>query len=316
MGNFEGFYCHFKGLSAFLMDLGEIAGDPVVKSLLTSWMQIRFVVWWARACFCSLDVLRRLPPVPLPRLLEGSLVDSLYEKRVVVLSIMCESHRLNCNAVLSHWSSLADSNDWKNRGQYTIDDDNDELNYYMPLPEEARKLDECILHLRLSEQPLPIDNDVDDTPIHFQSHDAALNYAYYALARIMQCTNTLRHLSIRPDSHSPESSSEEAWIRLLRITKGINLHVSASRNSYTIGFSGLLLAALLRCQDLSLGLEIQSWLQNLESVQPTEEGAFPVYQVVGVAKAINRQRMMGRNIYGVTQPVDDSGVPKVTSYNS
>lgn len=319
MGNFKGFYCYFKGLSAFLMDLEEIAGDPVVKSLLTSWMQIRFVVWWARAYFCSLDVLRRLPPVPLPKLLEGSFVNSLYERRVVVLSIMCESHRLNYNAALKHWSSRKESNDWEKRGQYTIHDGNDRFNYYILLAEEARKLDEWLLHLSPSEQPLSIDHNIDDTPIYFQSHDAALNYAYYALARIMQCTDSIRHLSNKMDPYSPERSFEEGpWIRLLlRITKGMNLRISASRNSYTIGFSGLLLAALLRCQDLVLSLEIQNWLQNLESVQPTEEGAFPVYQALGVAKAINRQKMMGRDMFGVTQPVDDhGGTPKVTAYNS
>lgn len=317
MGNFEGFYCHFRGLSAFLMDLEEIAGDPVVKSLLTSWMQIRFVIWWARAYFCSLDVSRRLPPVPLPKLLEGSLVGSLFERRVAVLRIMCESHRLNCNAVLKHWSSLAESNDRKDRGRYK--GDNDELVYYIPLAEEARKLDEWLLRLPLSEQPLPFNYNLYYTPIYFQSHDAALNYAYYALARTMQCTNTLHRLNNETDTCYRENSSEEEhWIRiLLRITKGINPHVSASRNSYTIGFSGLLLAALLRCQDLALSLEIQTWLQYLESVQPTEEGAFPVYQAVGVAEAINRQRMMRRDIYGATQPVDDDGgIPKVTAYNS
>lgn len=314
MGNFEGFYCHSKGLSALLTDFEEIAGDPVAKSLLTSWMQIRFVVWWARAYFCSLDVLRRLPSVPLPKLIEGSFMSSLYERRVVVLSIMCESHRLNCNAALKHWSPQKEYNDWKDRGQYPIDDHNDELNHYILLAEEARKLDEWLLHLPPLEQPQPIDHDVNDTPISFQSHDAALNYAYYALARIMQCTDGLRHLSSRSN---PNSNKEEPWIRLLlHIAKETKPHVSASRNSYTIGFSGLLLAALLRCQNLSLSFEIQNWLQNLESIQPTEEGAFPVYQAVGVAKAINWQRMMGRDIYSVTQPVDDDGIPKVTAYNS
>lgn len=326
MGNFEGFYCHSQGLSAFLMDLKGIAGDPVVKSLLTSWMQIRFVVWWARAYFCSLDVLQRLPPAPLPQLLEGSFMSSLYERRVVVLSIMCESHRLNCNAVLKHWSLAALKNLNKPGERYTIDDNNDEMDYFTPLGDEARKLDEWLLHLPPSEQPLHDDslplcydmNSLSNEPLYFQSHDAAVNSTYYALARIMQCAASIHHLENQKlPCPTSNDSEEETWIRLLlQIIKGTNLHMSASRNSYTIGFSGILLAALLRCQNLSLSLEIQNWLQNLESVQPTEEGAFPVYQAVGVAKAINQQRMMERNIYGVTQLVDNDGVPKLTAYNS
>lgn len=147
MGNFEEFYCHIKGLSVFLMDIEDIAEDPVVKDLLTSWMQIRCVVWWARAYFCSLDVLQRLPPVRLPQLLEGGFMGSLYERRVVVLSIMCESHRLNCNAVLKHWSLAAFTNFNNPRERYIIDDYNDEVDYFMPLGDEIRKLDEWLLHL-------------------------------------------------------------------------------------------------------------------------------------------------------------------------
>lgn len=161
-------------------------------------------------------------------------------------------------------------------------------------------------------------DNLSNEPLYFQSHDAALNSAYYTLARIMQSAAPIHHLANQKLPYPTSNDSEEKnWTRfLLRIIRGTNLHTSASRNSCTIGFSGILLAAILRCQDLSLSLEFQDWLQNLETVQPTEEGAFPVYQAVGVAKAINRQRMMGRDIYGVTQPVDDGGVPKVTAYNS
>lgn len=63
-------------------------------------------------------------------------------------------------------------------------------------------------------------------------------------------------------------------------------------------------------------MEIQHWLGRLKE-QPTEEGAFPANQSFGVLKAINNQRLMGRQVFGVTQLVDDaSGNPKCTSYNS
>ena len=95
------------------------------------------------------------------------------------------------------------------------------------------------------------------------------------------------------------------------------MHTSVIRNNYTIGFSGLLLAASLRCQNPSLGMEIEQWLQTLEKMKPTEEGAFPVYQALAVVKAVNQQRRIGRDVFGVSQPMDDGGgTPKFTGYNS
>lgn len=221
----------------------------------------------------------------------------------MALSIMCESHRLNFKEALSHWCSQFECN---------------ELNY-LQLAEEAKKSDEWLLHLPPSEQPLD-SNDPDcnldgsNAPIYFQSHDAALNFAYYVVGRIMQCTSSLRQLQ-NQNTHQYEYTynEEEPWVHLLlRIAKGTNIQTSISRNSYTIGFSGLFLAAILRCQSLSLSIEIHEWLETLQAMQPTE-----VYQTLGVVKAIIYQRMMGRETYGVTLPVDDGGgTPKFTAYNS
>lgn len=307
MGNFQGFYCHVQGLANSVMELRQAIGNTTLKALLAACMQVRYVVWWARVYFSALDVHLELPSVPLPKVLEGSF-GSIQERRVMALSIMCESHRLNFKEALSHWSSQFECN---------------ELNY-LQLAEEAKKSDEWLLHLPPSEQPLDsrdpdcnLDN--SNAPIYFQSHDAALNFAYYVVGRIMQCTSSLRQLQ-NQNTHQYEYTynEEEPWVHLLlRIAKGTNIQTSISRNSYTIGFSGLLLAAILRCQSLSLGIEIQEWLETLQAMQPTEEGAFPVYQTLGVVKAIIYQRMMGREIYGVTLPVDDGGgTPKFTAYNS
>ncbi|KAF7593661.1 hypothetical protein BBP40_011067 [Aspergillus hancockii] len=61
----------------------------------------------------------------------------------------------------------------------------------------------------------------------------------------------------------------------------------------------------------------KNWLQALKDLHPTEEGAFPVYQTLGIVKVINQQRMVGRDVFAITQPVDDGGgTPKITAYNS
>ncbi|KAJ5709303.1 hypothetical protein N7493_010637 [Penicillium malachiteum] len=311
MGNFEGFNCHVQGLERFLAELKEEPGETLFNALLTAWMQIRYVVWWARAYFSRLDIHRNLPPIHLPRKLEGCF-GTTEERRVNVLNVLCESHRLNSKAILKHWSLDSEIDD-----EYEIT--------CLKLAGEAKKLDLWLSNIPKTEQPLDSESyshfpvgDGLDTPIFFQSHDAALNFAYHVLARIMQCTESLRQLQSGKLHGKLGHSEEQGWIRLLlQIANGTSMQTSVSKNSYTIGFSGIFLAALLRCQDLNLSLEIERWLDSLHSLQPTEEGAFPIYQTLGVTRMVNQQRMMGREIFGVSQLEDDGGgFPKFTAYNS
>ncbi|KAJ5179196.1 hypothetical protein N7492_002406 [Penicillium capsulatum] len=306
MGNFEGFYCHMQGLATFLMDSRGALGDKHLHGLLIAWQQVRYVVWWARVYFSSLDIQRGLPPVPMPSLLEGCF-ESMHGRRIMALDIMCESHRLSFQEALRHWGPEIE-NPGIDHGVYAL------------LAAETRKSDEWLAHLPESEQPIKSDLDNDlSMSVSFQSHDAALNFAYYVAGRIMQCPDALSRLETPIYSSSASNiCAAEDWVRLLLgIARGINIQTAISRNSYTIGFSGLFLAVILRCQNLTLGFEIQDWLESLVRLQPTEEGAFPVYQTLGAVKAINHQRVLGREIFGISQPVDDGGgTPKFACYNS
>lgn len=327
MGNLQGFQCHVQGLTSFLLELREAMGATMLKALLSAWMQVRFVVWWARAYFSSINVYRDLPSVRLPALLAENF-NTMQEPRVVVLGIMCESHRLSSREALRHWGPDTNDNEPEIPSHQTgVRKTADTV--FLQLAEQANKLDEWLACLPPSELPYSVYSkqsnssqgafDNTDDPIYFESHNAALNFAYYVVARIMQCTGLLRELE-NPSifQSAPILSEEEAWVRfLLRVAKGTNITDSISKNSYTIGFSGLMLAAMLRCQDISLGIDIQNWLEALQRLQPTEEGAFPVYQTLGVVKAVNQQKMMGRDIFSVTLPSDDAGgTPKFTAYNS
>ncbi|KAJ5209939.1 hypothetical protein N7491_009749 [Penicillium cf. griseofulvum] len=282
MGNFDGYYCHVQGLSAFLVELRETTGYSLYRSLLISWLQSQFLVWWARTYFSSLDVQLNMPSIDFPGDLEGT-SDCLHDLRAVVLSILCESHRLNVKETLKHWR---DQTGFEPALASDLQSDRDDMEGRLArLEDESKRLDEWLLYLPPSEQP-PVGDASETLPILFQAHDAALNFAYYVVARIMQCTSFLHNLPCRDAQHLGR-------------------------------FSGLLLAASLRCQDLSLGMQIEKWLQTLEEKQPTEEGAFPVYQALAVVKAINRQRTMGRDVFGVSQAMDDGGgMPKFTHYNS
>ncbi|KAL4891516.1 hypothetical protein BDV59DRAFT_65303 [Aspergillus ambiguus] len=311
MGNFQGFYCHVQGMMD-LLESHEAPNSMAFSSLLTSWMQIRYVVWWARAYFSSLDIHRQLPCIPLPVSI-NHLHHTPHWRRVKVLSIMCESHRLNYKAVLQRFKS------WRSRRESRRETDGDYADCTALLRQEAVKLDEWLWHLPPSEHPIYELKSTGHTTISFHTCSAALNYAYYVVARIMQCTGLLQ-LLCNPSAtrNGWELCEEEAWVRMLvQIAQGADMQASMTNNSYTIGFSGLLLAGILRCQTLSVGLAIQDWLQELMNLQPTEEGAFPVYQTLSTVKAINRQRMVDQDVFAATQPVDDGGgTPKITAYNS
>lgn len=319
-GNLEGFYCHINGLTAFIgYEIQKLGGDHFIRDLTTAWMQPQFQVWWARSYFSTLDFQQRQYSIVLPRLIQGNLL-SIHERRVAVLNIMCESHRLNVTTILNNWRyrTTHDRSGYETR--YSAHG-HDVDHCCMLLAEQSAKLDNWLLHLPFAEQPLE-DDTFDhriESPLIFQCHDAALNYAYYALSRIMQCTGVFRLLGTRGCRCSGhECDGAEPWVRfLLRIAEGVDMKKCVRQNNYTIGFSGLLLAALLRCQDLLSGQRIEQWLQTLVDMQPTEEGSFPVYQALAVTKAINEQRMMGRDVFAVSQPVDDGGgAPKLRSYNS
>ncbi|KAK5053684.1 hypothetical protein LTR84_001645 [Exophiala bonariae] len=315
-GNFEAFDHHIRGLTTFLDTLQQESGDPSIKSLLAAWMQARLVVWWSRAYYRSVEAQINLPSVPLPAILYSNF-GQFEERRVLVLSIMCESHRLNTQAVLKYCSSGLMRTDADAR---QLDHEFEEIQTM--LRTEAGKLDEWLLGLPPTEKPRMRDitehSASMDTSIYFQSHDAALNYAYYLVARITQSTECLSLLPTRtPHLLGHEFSETKPWILLLlRIAQGIDIKTAVTRNTYTIGFSGLLLAAFLRCQDLALSRLIENWLQALENLTPTEEGSFPVFQILSVIKAINSYRFMGRDVFAVSQPIDDLGGPKLGCYCS
>ncbi|PLB44570.1 hypothetical protein P170DRAFT_392911 [Aspergillus steynii IBT 23096] len=306
MGNLHGFSCHVQGLSNIFSDLHDTVTTPEFKPLLSAWMQVRFVVWWARAYFSSIEVHQQLPSIVLHQALNETSA-SLHDRRVTILSIMCESHRLNFQAALQHWTRSTISQD------STPEDPAIQL-----LAEQSHRLDQWFLHLPPSEQPIYHNTNPNTDPITFLTHDSALNFSYALIARIMTSPSFLSTLPSSTHHHGTECLPSEPFISLLlRVLQGTDLRTSLTRNNYTIGFSGLLLAALLRCQNPVLGYQIQDWLQRLRDLHPTEEGAFPVYQTLGVARAVNRQRENGFDAFAISLPVDDGGGrPKFTAYNS
>ncbi|KAI5210113.1 hypothetical protein E4T39_00495 [Aureobasidium subglaciale] len=166
---------------------------------------------------------------------------------------------------------------------------------------QAAKLDLWAESLPLEDLPASLDGEVQYLipegllvmPIQFSSHNAAMNYAYYIVARLMQDAPIDLSISHRTCLHE---------------------------NTYTIGLSSLLLAALLHTCSLDIGLWIEDWLDGFQKNGQTpalEEGSFPLEQISVVVSVINQQRRLGRNVFAISQAEDDGGGKgKTQSYHS
>ncbi|KAI2849609.1 hypothetical protein CBS11350_2151 [Aspergillus niger] len=197
----------------------------------------------------------------------------------------------------------------------------DALHFHVLLAHQVQRLDRWIQHLSPAEQPLMDSASTGDitTPLRFTSHDAALNYAYYLTSCILQCQTIFCTLPPTcPTIATREGQTADPYVGLLlRIAKASPPAHHLKQNIYTIGFTNLLLTALLRTTSVSLAIEIENFVQSLADTLPTEEGGFPIYQALAVIKLINVRKMAGKDVVAVSQPVDDhGGEPKFQSYNS
>lgn len=236
----------------------------------------------------------------------------------MISSILCESHRLHQKMLLGTFLLASDqttinlnsTDQWYKAGMYR------EL-----LTLQAEKLIIWEQNLPLADLPASLEGEVQYlfpegllvTPLQFSSHNAAMNYAYFISARLMQDAPI--------DLSGEHITDSDHWVfLLLRITAGIDRQTCLRDNTYTIGLSSLLLAALLHTCSLDIGIWIEDWLQGFQKNAQSpalEEGSFPLAQITTVVSVINQQRRLGRNVFAVSQAEDDGGGNgKVDSYDS
>ncbi|KAI0836609.1 hypothetical protein F5Y06DRAFT_99765 [Hypoxylon sp. FL0890] len=339
MSNFQGFYLH----SAAVETLINIQGDYTAvlskhrAGLLAAWVQSKMHNWWRRFHFSTPSFQRDHPPLTIEPIIRFMANDS----RVSVLSILCESYRLNAAILVYHCNDPVDTAYTSGRDvrvplnlfQPPLD-----LSTFLISQEEQLKcqrnaLSNWYAHLPPSELPIDLYSTAPSSvqgetsyfkvqPLRFGSHDAAMNFAYYVVASVMQSTEFLSFL--QPSHRETQTQMSEAcktvesWIMtLLRIAAGVDWESCTKLNAYTIGISGLLLDCVLRSNDLEVGLWVEDWLSQWYKEGSLEEGSFPIFQILQVLRIINEERRFGRHVYAVCQPIDDGGgVGKFDSYNS
>lgn len=300
MGTFPGFACHSEGIETFFRTNWGALSTDTGHRLLSAYILAKLQNWWRRQNFTSFDLQLNQPPVNLSQ----NTIDILHSvgaQRTLITSTLCESYRLSTMALLQLWDDLRQG----------LNPSIAELIY--SLRGESKRLDDWESMLLSAE--LPFESSMDfEIPgrghhkgLAFATHYDAMNYAYYIAARIMHCL---------------EPGSGKAlilhWMTILiRVIFCLGLKDCAQRNVYSIGVSSLLMACILRCNDIYIGQWVETWLRELSRLSVLEEGSFPIAQALAVVSLLNKERSVGTEIYGVGLAEDDGGGSgKYSSYNS
>ncbi|RSL45185.1 hypothetical protein CEP54_014369 [Fusarium duplospermum] len=331
MGNFRDFSVHSSGATKLIeaQESTLVQQGFVGYGLMAAWVRAQMNNWWRRMHFSTADFQRKQDPVLISSNVE-LILDLVGDSKASVLVMLCESLRIYSSAVVDYWDLVGSRplNDEESSSASTTSYGNPEGDaclypYALLLKAQSRKLSDWHAKVPLSQLPIASfhsayptmleDTSLTVEPLYFQSHDSAMNYAYYITARIIQSAALLK------DQKSTTSAQEaDRWaLILLQIASGIDWEECIRLNTFAIGFSGLLLVCAIHTSNPAIGPWIQDWLEERQKISHFEEGSFPVLQILQVLRAINHERARGRDVFAVFQAVDDGGGEgKFHSYHS
>lgn len=286
-GNFQNFRLHSDAVKVILRGAHhELL--PQGNTLLAAWVDIEAQTWWRRVYFgtpdfffnSSLDSWIDLEPQITSKL---HAVDT---KRASVLLILCESYRVYCQAVLTSFQQAS-----------SLD------GHIQKLSEQSQLLHHW--HARLSTDDLPVVQSRDS--MSFRSHEAAMNFAYYITAKVVQSVRPLELLQNHSSDKSAYSEAEEWITLLLKIADTISWKDCIRLNIYRLGFADLLLTCALHSHTPAIGLKLQMWLEEVVELTDIEEGNFPVCQILSALRLVNEERKNGWDVFALFQAMDDGG---------
>jgi hypothetical protein len=340
MGNFKAFSLHSSGLQKLLDTEPFLTGehDRPISSLLAAWTQAKMHNWWLRLHFSSPATHYNAAALSLPREVRA---EPQKHTRLTILHTLCESCRIRHASLASLWYGVQTDDlspsvniTWYPAGSETLGKSLYPLSTsYDSVPDSLmatrKSLNEW--HARLSSAEKPIDNmcnrhdiglfnsdSLEIRPIRFATHLAAMNYAYYYAARVMNCSGVpglphgvYHHGNIHDDD-------VDYWATaLLQLTAGLDWSNCLRFNVHTIGIVSLLFVCVLRATNPAIGAWMEDWMIRQGVSEDTEEGSFPNLQILQALRLVNAERCAGRNVLAVYQPTDDGGgAGKYGSYTS
>lgn len=332
LGNFAAFDVHSKGVAKLLEAHQKSSADSngYLANLCAVWVKCKTQNWWLRFHFSTPQFQRDLAPLHLSSQCRYVLND-VENRRASVLLSLCESYRLSNQCVLACWDA-AQTNSVYN---YVLQEDlaswtkRDDLNTVTasscaPYLEALRKQGERLRqwHSRLPgselsievvrQHPLEEAQSCDGNtlkPLYFTSHAAAMNYAYYIAARIIQSSDIFPDVGLQShlaDQADSDNTSLLIWL-LVRLVAGLDWSQCTKLNTYSIGISSLLPVCIMRSHSDAAGLWLQEWLEQRSREGSLEEGSFPVAQCLQMISIINQYRESGKDIVAFFHTEDDGG---------
>ncbi|KAM3548182.1 hypothetical protein MY1884_009291 [Beauveria asiatica] len=255
MGSFQAFGLHYDGAIRLMEDLvarGTAQGSQAC-TLLATLVEIRMQMWWRRVYFGTPDFHRNRPKVSLDPVF--SHISGFESRRASILSILCESHRINNAAIIAHWDLYCHADS----GSLLRDETTGNLqqmieSFAQKIRYEKDQLDAWDELFSLSGQVEDADTlyataaTLKVRPLHMISHIEAMDYAYFIASRVLQCPGPLYSLyTQRSEEMRKRYTEAESWIHLLlRVVAGMDWQDCVQYNMYTIGITSLLLAWLSR----------------------------------------------------------------------
>lgn len=333
MGDFGAFEVHSQGVLRLISTCGvaEIQNEIMGNELLAAWTQTRMHHWWLRHYFSTPDfqihnfpLSQRCVSVNTSEAVNGG------SSRATILSILCELVAMQSSLVARCWQATyvrQDGRSSKVKRQPRLSTSRTDVPTLGPalyaqvsrlLMKKKKLLDVWHKHLAPSEMPLATcDQAVEArdrqihgrySSLHFLTHTAATNYAYFVTAQILTSTKLINQLFCKGEDGHNGAVEDEYWTMLLmRVVSPLSWRDCLRLNTHTVGLSSLLLACTLHSNNATVGQWAMSWLDEQQFVQIAEEGSFHVAQIRQALQIINSERLGGRDVLALYQPYEDFG---------
>ncbi|EED23033.1 hypothetical protein TSTA_064940 [Talaromyces stipitatus ATCC 10500] len=207
-----------------------------------------------------------------------------------------------------------------------IDDD-----YWKSLEKCHAKLDEWHSTLELSELPIESyasqrrnltgqstneSNSLDILPLKFHTFEAAMNYAYYAQARMMCSLDVINRLRNPKFVVPPLTRKDCPWAELiLRITAGLQISDCIYKNTFNAGILPILILCMVSCPRPDVASWIEGWIRKVEDFGVPLESGLPFGLIKRIIRFIINQRQSRRDVLLVL-PLDTEDAEKSDLYQS
>jgi hypothetical protein len=327
IGSFRGAAFHHHGIEHLLSSRhGFCEQSALTKDLVRSWTSLRAQNWRHRIPFTVLDFQKSLLDLGLR---VDQLLDPSEARNEAVMVNMLQSWRLSLMMLLERYTGRGDMESISSRccrdyyerihppgvtqpwmPQAPIPDED----YEALLREQRTELDRWYTALpptHLPHESLGSKNSGRDPlqlgqpPLQFPSHQMAMNYVYYAAARIFQSREAVEELLALPPL-TPHHLAQldppgvNHWLLLLlRTISSLDLMACARHSFYSVGILEILHMCHLRLPRCSQLIQsgVHYMITGYASNCITHEGSGLILGFHSVLEEIEEQRNLGRDLF-------------------